>query len=48
MSAAGNNMGGSMLQDYPVTVPGVSHGTALTIGYLAGKAAAQCKEFFSS
>lgn len=38
--AAGNNMGGRIIQDYPVTVPGVSHGTALTFGYLAGKAAA--------
>lgn len=35
--AAGNNLGGRILQDYPVTVPGVSHGTALTFGYLAGK-----------
>jgi len=38
--AAGNNMGGRILQDYPVTVPGVSHGTALTFGYLVGKKAA--------
>lgn len=38
--AAGNNMGGRIIQDYPVTVPGVSHGTALTFGFLAGKAAA--------
>lgn len=38
--AVGNNMGGRIIQDYPVAVPGVSHGTALTFGYLAGKAAA--------
>lgn len=38
--AAGNNMGGRILQDYPVTIGGVSHATALTFGYLAGKAAA--------
>lgn len=35
--AAGNNMGGRILQDYPVTIGGVSHATALTFGYLAGK-----------
>jgi succinate dehydrogenase/fumarate reductase flavoprotein subunit len=34
--AAGNNMGCRILQDYPVTIAGVSHGTALTFGYLAG------------
>ncbi len=38
--AAGNNMGGRILQDYPVTIGGVSHATALTFGYLSGKAAA--------
>ena len=38
--AAGNNMGGRILQDYPVTIGGVSHATALTFGYLCGKAAA--------
>lgn len=38
--AAGNNMGGRILQDYPVTVAGVSHGTALTFGYYVGKKAA--------
>jgi fumarate reductase flavoprotein subunit len=35
--AAGNNMGGRIIQDYPVTVAGVSHATALTFGYLVGK-----------
>ncbi len=39
--AAGNNMGGRILQDYPVTVAGVSHGTALTFGYYVGKMAAK-------
>lgn len=39
--AAGNNMGGRIVQDYPVTVPGVSHGTAITFGYLAGKKVAE-------
>lgn len=38
--AAGNTMGGRILQDYPVTIGGVSHATALTFGYLSGKAAA--------
>ena len=38
--ACGNNMGGRILQDYPVTIGGVSHATALTFGYLAGKKAA--------
>jgi succinate dehydrogenase/fumarate reductase flavoprotein subunit len=38
--AAGNNMGCRILQDYPVTIAGVSHGTALTFGYLAGQNAA--------
>ena len=35
--AAGNNMGGRILQDYPVTIGGVSHSTCMTFGYLAGK-----------
>ena len=38
--AAGNNMGGRILQDYPVAIGGVSHATALTFGYLAGTVAA--------
>lgn len=39
--ACGNNMGGRILQDYPVTIAGVSHGTALTYGYYVGKIAAK-------
>lgn len=39
--ACGNNMGGRIVQDYPVTVAGVSHGTALTFGYYVGKVAAK-------
>lgn len=39
--ACGNNMGGRILQDYPVTVAGVSHGTALTSGYVIGKTVAE-------
>jgi len=39
--AAGNNMGGRILQDYPVTVGGVSHSTCMTFGYLCGKNAAK-------
>ena len=39
--AVGNNMGGRILQDYPVTIAGASHGTCLTFGYLAGRKAAQ-------
>ena len=35
--AVGNNMGGRILQDYPVTIAGASHGTCLTFGYLVGK-----------
>ena len=38
--AVGNNMGGRILQDYPVTIAGASHGTCLTFGYLVGKIAA--------
>lgn len=39
--AAGNNMGGRILQDYPVTIGGVSHSTCMTFGYLCGKNAAK-------
>lgn len=39
--AAGNNMGGRILQDYPVTIGGVSHSTCMTFGYLTGKNAAK-------
>lgn len=35
--AVGNNMGGRVLQDYPVTIAGASHGTCLTFGYVIGK-----------
>lgn len=38
--AAGNNMGGRILQDYPVAIGGVSHATAMTFGWLAGTIAA--------
>jgi predicted oxidoreductase len=38
--ATGNNMGGRFLVEYPVTVAGVSLGTALSFGRLAGKNAA--------
>lgn len=38
--AAGNNMGGRILQDYPVTIGGVSHSTCMTFGYLVAKKAA--------
>lgn len=38
--AAGNNMGGRILQDYPVTIGGVSHSTCMTFGYMTGKNAA--------
>ncbi|MDR1421694.1 MAG: FAD-dependent oxidoreductase [Coriobacteriales bacterium] len=38
--AAGNNMGGRFLVEYPVTVAGISLGTALCFGRLAGKNAA--------
>lgn len=39
--AAGNNMGGRILQDYPVTIAGASHGTCLTFGYVLGKKLAE-------
>ena len=35
--AIGNNMGGRILQDYPVTIAGASHGTCLTFGYIVGR-----------
>lgn len=38
--AAGNVMGGRYLVEYPVTVAGISLGTALTFGRLAGMNAA--------
>ncbi|MDR2106857.1 MAG: FAD-binding protein, partial [Coriobacteriales bacterium] len=38
--ATGNNMGGRFLVEYPVTVAGLSLGTALSFGRLAGKNAA--------
>ena len=40
LMAAGNNMGGRILQDYPVTIGGVSHSNCMTFGYLTGKKAA--------
>ena len=40
LMAAGNNMGGRILQDYPVAIGGVSHATAMTFGWLAGTIAA--------
>ena len=39
--AIGNNMGGRIVQDYPVTIAGASHGTCLTFGYLVGRKVAQ-------
>ena len=39
--AVGNNMGGRILQDYPVTIAGASHGTCLTFGYLTGRKVAE-------
>ena len=39
--AVGNNMGGRILQDYPVTIAGASHGTCLTFGYLVGRRCAE-------
>ena len=39
--AVGNNMGGRILQDYPVTIAGASHGTCLTFGYLVGRQCAK-------
>jgi len=38
--AAGNNQGGRFLVEYPVTVAGISLGSALSFGRLAGKSAA--------
>lgn len=38
--AAGNNMGGRILQDYPVTIGGVSHATAMLFGKMAGEVTA--------
>ena len=35
--AAGNTMGGRYGVDYPMVIPGTSHGTALTFGYLLGE-----------
>ena len=37
---AGNTMGGRFLVEYPVTVAGISLGTAITFGKLAGENAA--------
>lgn len=39
--AVGNNMGGRIVQDYPVTIAGASHGTCLTFGYLVGRMVAE-------
>ncbi len=41
--AAGNVSGGFFATDYPVMIPGLSHGRALTFGRLAGMAAAKDK-----
>jgi fumarate reductase flavoprotein subunit len=41
LHAAGNAMGGRFSSDYAVTIPGASHGTALTFGRLAGQQAAK-------
>ena len=38
---AGNTMGGRFLVEYPVTVAGISLGTAITFGKLAGENAAK-------
>jgi fumarate reductase flavoprotein subunit len=38
--AAGNASGGFFANDYPITMPGLSHGRALTFGRLAGLNAA--------
>ena len=38
--AAGNTSGGFFANDYPITMPGLSHGRALTFGRLAGLNAA--------
>ena len=37
---AGNTAGGFFANDYPTMIPGLSHGRALTFGYIAGKNAA--------
>jgi len=37
---AGNTVGGRFKQAYPLLCPGISHGMAMTTGYLAGKFAA--------
>ena len=34
--AVGNTMGGKYGVDYPMVIPGTSHGTALTFGYVLG------------
>ena len=34
---AGNTVGGRFKQAYPLVCPGISHGMALTHGYLAGR-----------
>lgn len=39
--AAGNNAGGRFAGEYPVTAPGLTHGSALTFGMLAGQYASQ-------
>lgn len=39
--AIGNNMGGRIVQDYPVTIAGASHGTCLTFGYIVGRRVAE-------
>lgn len=39
--AAGNNAGGRFAGEYPVTAPGLTHGSALTFGMLAGRNASQ-------
>lgn len=39
--AVGNNMGGRIVQDYPVTIAGASHGTCLTFGYIVGRKVAE-------
>ena len=39
--AVGNTQGGRFVDDYPFTVAGASHGSALTYGYLTGKQIAE-------
>lgn len=39
--AAGNNSGSFYTTDYPITMPGNSHGRALAFGYLAGQFASE-------